>query len=75
MFSRVSILHKKTSPPLQMQPPELFFERSGSWKFRKIHKKTPVLESYFQKKTSNTWVSGGKKCVRFSENLMCFVFL
>ena len=25
-----SVSSKKTSPPLQMQPPELFFERSGS---------------------------------------------
>ena len=30
---------------LQKQPSEVFYEESCSWKFRKIHRKTPVPES------------------------------
>ena len=31
----------------QKQPPEVFYEKRCSWKFRKIHRKTPVPESLF----------------------------
>ena len=33
---------------LQKQPPELFYEKRCSWKFSRIHRKTPVPESLFQ---------------------------
>ena len=32
---------------IQKQPPEVFYKKSCSEKFRKIHKKTPVPESPF----------------------------
>ena len=32
---------------IQMQPPEVFFEKRCSKKFRKIYRKTPVPESFF----------------------------
>ena len=34
---------------LQKQPPELFYEKRCSYKLHKIHKKTPVPESFFNK--------------------------
>ena len=33
--------------PRQKQPPEVFCKKRCSWKFHKIHRKTPVLESLF----------------------------
>ena len=33
----------------QKQPPEVFCKKRCSWKFRKIHRKTPVPESLFNK--------------------------
>ena len=36
---------EKNDEIIQKQPPEVFFEKRCSWKFRKIHKKTLVLES------------------------------
>ena len=35
--------------PLQKQPPEVFCKKRCSKKFHKIHKKTPVPESLFNK--------------------------
>ena len=32
---------------LQKQPPEVFYEDKCSWKFCKIHTKTPVAEALF----------------------------
>ena len=29
----------------QKQPPDVFYKNRCSWKFRKIHRKTPVKES------------------------------
>ena len=37
----------------QKQPPEVFYKRICSWKFRNIHRKTPVLASTFLIKDSN----------------------
>ena len=36
---------------LQKQPPDLFYQNRCSWKFCKIHGKTPVPESFFNKAT------------------------
>ena len=33
----------------QKQPPEVFYEKKCSYKFHKIHKKTPVPESFLIK--------------------------
>ena len=32
---------------IQKQPPEVFYEERCSYKFHKIHRKTPVPESLF----------------------------
>ena len=34
---------------VQKQPPEAFCEKMCSWKFHKIHRKTPVPEAFFNK--------------------------
>ena len=34
---------------IQEQPPEMFYKKSYSYIFRSIHRKTPVLESLFNK--------------------------
>ena len=34
----------------QKQPPEVFCKKRYSWKFRKIHKKTPLPEPLFNRK-------------------------
>ena len=38
---------------VQKQPPEVFCKRRRSWKVCKFHTKTPMLESLFNKVTSN----------------------
>ena len=38
------------SPNHQKQPPEVLYEKKVSYKFRKIHRKTPVSDIFF---TSN----------------------
>ena len=35
--------------PNKKQPPEVFCKKRCPWKFRNIHRKTPVLESLFNK--------------------------
>ena len=35
---------------VQKQPPEAFCKKMCSWKFHKIHRKTPVPETFFNKK-------------------------
>ena len=34
---------------VQKQPPEAFCKKMCSWKFHKIHRKTPVPETFFSK--------------------------
>ena len=34
---------------VQTQPPEAFCKKMCSWKFHKIHRKTPVPETFFNK--------------------------
>ena len=34
---------------VQKHPPEVFCKKICSWKFRKIHRKTPVPEAFFNK--------------------------
>ena len=34
---------------IQKQPPEAFCKKMCSWKFHKIHRKTPVPEAFFNK--------------------------
>ena len=34
---------------VQKQPPEVFCKKMCSWKFHKIHRKTPVPETFFNK--------------------------
>ena len=34
---------------VQKQPPEVFCRKMCSWKFHKIHRKTPVPEAFFNK--------------------------
>ena len=34
---------------VEKQPPEAFCKKMCSWKFRKIHRKTPVPEAFFNK--------------------------
>ena len=34
---------------VQKQPPEAFCKKMCSWKFRKINRKTPVPEAFFNK--------------------------
>ena len=34
---------------VQKQPPEVFCKKICSWKFHKIHRKTPVPEAFFNK--------------------------
>ena len=34
---------------VQKQPPEAFCKKMCSWKFHKIHRKTPVPETFFNK--------------------------
>ena len=36
---------------VQKQPPEAFCKKMCSWKFHKIHRKTPVPETFFNKLT------------------------
>ena len=56
-------LHQKVTPPssitwtilaFQKQPPEAFYEKRCSWKFRKIHRKTPLVCEIFK----NTYFYG-----------------
>ena len=37
---------------VQKQPPEAFCKKMCSWKFHKIHRKTPVPETFFDKRDS-----------------------
>ena len=41
--------HISQTSSIQKQPPEVFCERRCSWKFRKIHRKTPAPESLLSK--------------------------
>ena len=34
---------------VQKQPPEAFCKKMCSWKFHKVHRKTPVPEAFFNK--------------------------
>ena len=34
---------------VQKQPPEVFCRKMCSWKFHKIHRKTPVPEAFFNR--------------------------
>ena len=36
---------------IQKQPPEPFCKKMCSWKFHKIHSKTPVPETFLKKET------------------------
>ena len=40
-------IHKLSENFVKKQPPDVFYEKSFSWKFRKIHRKAPVPESLF----------------------------
>ena len=44
-----SVATKGTDIFNQKQPPEVFYKKRCSYKFRKIHRKTPVPESLFNK--------------------------
>ena len=40
---------------VQKQPPEAFCKKICSWKFHKIHRKTPVPETFFNKVAARLW--------------------
>ena len=46
-FHKINLSVFKVS--FQRQPSEVFCKKKYSWKFRKIHRKTPVPESLFNK--------------------------
>ena len=48
-FSSILYKSKKQLFEGQKQPPEVFYKKRCSLKFRKIHRKTPVPESLFKK--------------------------
>ena len=69
-FLNLCISQTKELSQLQKQPPEVFYRKSCSYKFRNIHRKTPSLETLF-----NTVASAGLKtcnCIKRDFNKVFF---
>ena len=60
----------------EKQPPEVFYEKRCSQKFRKFHKKTPVLESLFNEACNFIKKRLQQRCfpVKFAEFLRTTIF-
>ena len=61
---------------VQKQPPEVFCKKMCSWKFHKIHRKTPVPEAFFNKVVGRDflWCSGLRPATLLKKRLWyrCF---
>ena len=53
---KLYVSQTKKMSQFQEQPPEVLYRKSCYWKFRNIHRKTPVLESVFNR------LAGFKTC-------------
>ena len=66
-------LNQKILSYLQKQPTEVFCKKRCSWKFRKIHRESLVLESLFNKENTEHLWAAASVLIRWNLKLNLFV--